>query len=131
MNKNKMAMIGMLVGIVINIILNPIFIFSLHMGIRGSALASVIGNVVSVAWFIYYLQMKSNVQSVSIKDFKPSKEIYYNIFKVGASAFLLDGRAYPVSRNLEKQPTEYAMVTMRKTITLAITDLQDNVIGSD
>lgn len=85
------SMIGMLAGIVINIILNPILIFSLHMGIRGSALASVIGNAVSVAWFIYYLQKKSTVQSVSIKDFKPSKEIYYNIFKVGVSAFLLDG----------------------------------------
>ena len=85
------SMIGMLAGIVINIIFNPIFIFSLHMGIRGSALASVIGNVVSVAWFIYYLQKKSTVQSVSIKDFKPSKEICNNIFKVGVSAFLLDG----------------------------------------
>ncbi|HWQ42222.1 MAG TPA: MATE family efflux transporter [Desulfosporosinus sp.] len=85
------SMIGMLAGIVINIILNPILIFSLHMGIRGSALASVIGNAVSVAWFIYYLQKKSTVQSVSIKDFKPSKEIYSNILKVGISAFLLDG----------------------------------------
>ncbi|TGE31746.1 MATE family efflux transporter [Desulfosporosinus sp. Sb-LF] len=85
------AMIGMLAGIIINILLNPVFIFFLHMGIRGSALASVFGNVVSVAWFLYYLQKKSAVQSVSIKDFKPSKEIYSNIFKVGVSAFLLDG----------------------------------------
>lgn len=57
----------------------------------GAALASVLGNVVSVVWFIYYLQRKSTVQSVAIKDFKPSKEIYKNIIKVGISAFLLDG----------------------------------------
>ncbi|MBU4439803.1 MAG: MATE family efflux transporter [Firmicutes bacterium] len=85
------AMTGMLVGILMNIVLNPIFIFFLNMGIRGSALASVIGNVISVGWFIYYLQQKSTVQSVSIKDFKPSKEIYTNIFKIGISAFMLDG----------------------------------------
>jgi len=85
------SMIGMLAGVVINVILDPIFIFILHMDIMGAALASVIGNVISVAWFIYYLQKKSTVQSVSIKDFKPSKEIYNNIFKVGVSAFLLDG----------------------------------------
>lgn len=85
------SMIGMLAGITVNILLNPIFIFVLHMDVMGSALASVIGNVISVAWFIYYLQKKSTVQSVSIKDFKPNKEIYKDIFKVGISAFLLDG----------------------------------------
>lgn len=84
------SMIGMLLGIIINIILNPVFIFSFHMGIMGSALATVIGNIVSVCWFIYYLQKKSSVQSVAAKDFKPSKEIYKSIFKVGISAFLLD-----------------------------------------
>lgn len=84
------SMIGMLLGIVINIILNPVFIFSFNLGIMGSALASVIGNMISVSWFIYYLQKKSNVQSVAIKDFRPSREIYKNIFKVGISAFLLD-----------------------------------------
>ncbi|GLC31196.1 MATE family efflux transporter [Clostridium omnivorum] len=85
------SMIGMISGVIINIILNPIFIFVLHMNIMGSALATVLGNLVSVVWYIYYLQKNSSVQSVSMKEFKPSKEIYINIFKVGVSAFLLDG----------------------------------------
>lgn len=85
------SMIGLISGVVVNIILDPIFIFLLHLDIMGAALASVLGNVVSVVWFIYYLQRKSAVQSVSIKDFKPSKEIYEIIIKVGISAFLLDG----------------------------------------
>lgn len=85
------SMTGMLAGVIANMILDPILIFLLHMDIMGAALATVIGNVISVAWFIYYLQNKSTVQSVSIKEFKPSKEIYKNIFKVGISAFLLDG----------------------------------------
>lgn len=85
------SMIGMISGVIINIILNPIFIFVFHMNIMGSALATVLGNLVSVVWYIYYLQKNSSVQSVSMKEFKPSKEIYINIFKVGVSAFLLDG----------------------------------------
>ena len=85
------SMIGLISGVVINIILDPIFIFLLHLDIMGAALASVLGNIVSVVWFIYYLQRKSAVQSVSIKYFKPSKEIYKTILKVGISAFLLDG----------------------------------------
>lgn len=88
---SKASMIGMISGVIINIILNPIFIFVLHMNVMGSALATVLGNLVSVIWYIYYLQNNSSVQSVSIKEFKPSKEIYIDIFKVGVSAFLLDG----------------------------------------
>ncbi|RKD28544.1 MATE family efflux transporter [Lacrimispora algidixylanolytica] len=85
------SMIGMISGVVINIVLNPIFIFVLHMNVMGSALATVLGNVTSVGWYMYYLQKKSSVQSISIKEFKPSKEIFANILKVGISAFLLDG----------------------------------------
>lgn len=85
------SMIGMIAGVLTNMVLDPIFIFLFHMDVAGAALASVIGNAISVGWFHYYLQKKSNVQSVSIKDFKPSREIYSNIIKVGISAFLLDG----------------------------------------
>lgn len=84
------SMIGMILGVIVNILLNPLFIFVIHMNVMGSALATVIGNLISVVWYIYYLQKKSSVQSVSWKKFKPNKEIYANIFKVGISAFLLD-----------------------------------------
>ncbi|NRT71360.1 MATE family efflux transporter [Clostridium beijerinckii] len=90
---STVSMIGSLAGIIINIILNPIFIFALNMNVMGSALASVSSNVISVLYYLYYLQKKSAVQSVSIKEFKPSSEIYRNIFKVGISAFLLYGFA--------------------------------------
>lgn len=85
------SMIGMVAGVVVNIILDPIFIFGLHMNVMGAALATVLGNVTSSIWYMYYLQKKSSVQSISMKDFKPSKNIYANILKVGVSAFLLDG----------------------------------------
>lgn len=84
------SMIGMILGVIVNILLNPLFIFVIHMNVMGSALATVIGNLISVVWYIYYLHKKSSVQSVSWKKFKPNKEIYANIFKVGISAFLLD-----------------------------------------
>lgn len=85
------SMIGMIAGVVVNIVLDPLFIFLFHWGVAGAALATVLGNVTSVVWYMYYLQKISSVQSISIKDFKPSREIYANILKVGVSAFLLDG----------------------------------------
>lgn len=88
---STVSMTGTIGGIIINIILNPLFIFVLNMNVMGSALASVCGNIVSVLYFIYYLQNKSTVQSLSIKYFKPSKKIYGEIFKVGVSALLMSG----------------------------------------
>jgi len=88
---STISMTGTIAGIIINIILNPFFIFVLNMNVMGSALATLCGNIVSVLYFVYYLQKKSTVQSLSINHFKPSKEIYVNIFKVGVSALLLSG----------------------------------------
>lgn len=85
------SMVGMISGVIVNIILDPLFILVIHMNVMGSALATVLGNLVSVVWYIYVLQNKSRVQSVSLKHFEPCREIYANIFKVGISAFLLDG----------------------------------------
>ncbi|WP_270566105.1 MATE family efflux transporter [Clostridium beijerinckii] len=88
---STVSMTGTIGGIIVNIILNPLFIFVLNMNVMGSALASVCGNIASISYFIYYLQKKSTVQSLSIKYFKPSKKIYGEIFKVGVSALLLSG----------------------------------------
>lgn len=84
------SMVGMIISVAANIILDPVFIFLFHMNVMGASVATVIGNVCAVAYYIYYLK-KSPVQSVSMKDFKPTCEIIFNIFKIGISAFLLSG----------------------------------------
>ena len=61
--KAKTAMNTMLVGMVLNIILDPIFIFSLNMGIQGAAIATVISQTCSTIWILaFYLGKKSEVQ---------------------------------------------------------------------
>lgn len=85
------SMIGMIISVAVNIILDPVFIFLFKMDVLGASIATVLGNVCADIYYIYYLKEKSSVQSISIKDFKPSKEIIYNIYKIGISAFLLSG----------------------------------------
>ena len=82
------SMTGMILSVVVNILLDPIFIFVLKMNVMGAALATVIANGAAVAYFIWYIQAKSKVQSIRIKDFRPNKEILSNIFKIGSAAFL-------------------------------------------
>lgn len=85
----KEAMIGMIISVVVNIILDPIFIFPLGMGVMGAAIATVIGNVCAVMYYVWFLHSKSSVQSILIEDFRPTGNILGNIFKIGISAFLL------------------------------------------
>ncbi|MDR2695991.1 MAG: MATE family efflux transporter [Deltaproteobacteria bacterium] len=85
----KESMTGMVIGVVVNILLDPVFIFPLGMGVMGAAIATVIGNACGVAYYLWHLGRKSPVQSVSMKDFQPARDMLGNIFKIGVSAFLL------------------------------------------
>jgi putative MATE family efflux protein len=83
----KVSMIGMMVGTVVNIILDPIMILTLNMGVRGAAIATVIGNVCAdIFYLIYFLRGKSRL-SISIKDFAV-KGIISGVFFIGIPASL-------------------------------------------
>ncbi len=83
----KVSMIGMMVGTVVNIILDPIMILTLNMGVRGAAIATVIGNVCAdIFYLIYFLKGKSRL-SISIKDFAV-KGIISGVFFIGIPASL-------------------------------------------
>ncbi|WP_277406880.1 MATE family efflux transporter [Lacrimispora xylanisolvens] len=85
------SMIGMIISVVINIILDPVFIFFFHMDVMGASVATVIGNICAVVYYMYYLEKKSPAQSIRLKYFKPNLTILFNIFKIGISALLLSG----------------------------------------
>ena len=85
----KESMIGMVISVAVNIVLDPVFIFLLGLGVMGAAIATVIGNACAVAYYVWYLHLKSPAQSVLIRDFRPTADILVNIFKIGVSAFML------------------------------------------
>ncbi len=82
------AMIGMIIGLGLNIILDPILILWLDMKAAGAAWATVIGAMCSVAYFISYFLGKKSTLSISPTHFKPSRAIYGEILKIGGPAAL-------------------------------------------
>ncbi len=86
--KSKHAVIEMVIGTVVNIILDPIFIlpWGLNMGVVGAALATVIGIAVADIYCLIILLKGNSSISLKIKDFKPSKQIYIEVFKIGIPA---------------------------------------------
>lgn len=62
------SMVGSITGALVNIVLDPIFIFGLNMGAGGAALATVLSNVVSAVMFIVLLCTKSQRLSMGLRD---------------------------------------------------------------
>ena len=63
------SMIGGMIGTVINIIFDPVFILIFNMGTAGAAIATVLGNIFGCAYYIYYFKRKSHFLSINFKDF--------------------------------------------------------------
>jgi len=85
---SKESMYGMTISVIINIILDPILIFSCHMGVAGAALGTVVGNICAVLYYVFYLQKKSLFLTVSPKAFKPNLEVTSGIFKIGITVLI-------------------------------------------
>ena len=80
------SMTGTVLGSVINIILDPIFIFVLGMGAAGAAIATVIGNIGADLFFVFFLLTKSKRLSINPKGFFISKRELGDIFAIGIPA---------------------------------------------
>lgn len=90
--KNNLSMIGLMVGGILNIILDPIFIFVLELGIRGAALATIVSQTVS--WIILYWMVKNkSILELSLKSISRDVKIYGTIIGTGISSFLRQGLA--------------------------------------
>ena len=85
----KIAMISMLLSSVMNIILNPIFIFGLHWGIRGSAWATVFSQSISFIWVIAYFRGNKSYMKIRFKNFRLNYKIIAGIFSIGVSPFIM------------------------------------------
>lgn len=92
----KTAMNTMLIGAVLNIILNPIFIFICKFGVAGSALATLISQAVCSIWVILYLTRKSLVKLKKC-NLKLSSHIFAEISSIGISPFIMQVAASVVT----------------------------------
>ena len=83
----KVAMLSMLIGAGTNIILDPIFIFVFGMGVRGAAIATVISQIVSTIWILYYFTKGKSNLKIKREYLSLDKAIVLSIFSIGVSPF--------------------------------------------
>jgi len=80
------AMMGMLIGNLINIILAPIMILGLEWNIAGAAIATVIGNVVGAAYYLFYFIRGNSKLSIRINDFTIKDKVCSSVLTIGIPA---------------------------------------------
>lgn len=90
---SKASMVSLIVGAIVNIILDPIFMFSFGWGISGASLATLVGQVCSTVYLLMYYIKKKSIVNISLKHISKNpvvdKNIYAEIFKIGVPVFLM------------------------------------------
>jgi putative MATE family efflux protein len=85
------GMIGMISGAILNIALDPFFIFVLGMGITGAALATMISQTLSCIFLLILCQRGRETISIRLKNFNPSPARYADIARGGTPSLLRQG----------------------------------------
>ena len=88
-----LSMIGMGFGGILNCVLDPIFIFGFDMGVAGASLATAISKVVSFTILIFPYLTRRSLLHLSVKNFKPTRDIVTEVVSVGSSSMFRSGLA--------------------------------------
>lgn len=102
------AMTGTLIGNLLNMILDPIFILAFKWGVKGAAIATVIGNAVAAGYYIMYFFKGKSALSISPKCFSMKDKILTGVLSVGISASLANLLVSISSIVVNSQLSKYA-----------------------
>ncbi|MBQ8646583.1 MAG: MATE family efflux transporter [Oscillospiraceae bacterium] len=85
------AMASVLIGAVLNVLLDPLFIFVLDMGVKGAALATILSQAVSAAWVVRFLCSPASGLHIRLKYLKPDFSIIRSTAALGVAPFVMEG----------------------------------------
>ena len=105
----KYSMVLLVIGAILNIILDPIFIFTFNMGVKGGAIATVIGQIVSFVMAILYLKKVKSVK-LEKESFKVDKSITRTL-GLGLSSFITQSTVLALFVFMNNMMTKYGALT--------------------
>ena len=125
------SMLGIATGGILNMFLDPLFIYGFHMGIRGAALATTLSQIVSFSILLYQCNRMPACISVSFKNFKPSLKRYSLIFRFGLPSLARQGIAgvSTIILNFSAHPYGDAAIAAMAIVMRIIMFLNSLVIG--
>lgn len=85
----KTGMMSVAIGAVCNIILDPVFIYGLHMGVRGAALATITSQAISMVWVLSFLLGKKTVIRLKKECMRLEKDVIVPCITLGLASFIM------------------------------------------
>lgn len=85
----KVAMYSMLIGAIVNTILDPILIFGFNMGVEGAAIATIFAQFLSFAWTMWYFLSKRSMLRLTKENIRFDGKLVLQIMSIGASPFAM------------------------------------------
>lgn len=118
------SMRTVLIGAVTNIILDPIFIYGLHMGVQGAALATVIAQAVSGVWVVWFLMGKKTTLRLRAGRLRPSWRLMAPVLALGISPFIMQSTEALLNISFNSSLQRYGGDLAVGAMTIASTVLQ-------
>lgn len=85
----KISMMTVMIGAIVNIILDPIFIFLFKMGVRGAALATIISQCISALWVLKFLFGSKTILKIRRENIKLSSRVLVPVIALGLAPFIM------------------------------------------
>jgi putative MATE family efflux protein len=103
----KIAMFTVVIGALCNIILDPIFIFTLNMGVTGAALATIISQCISCVWVICFLFSKKSILKLKKKYLQITPSVVLPCIALGTATFIMQASESVISVAFNSSLLEY------------------------
>ena len=125
------AMIGITAGGVLNMILDPILIFTFDMGIAGAAIATMASQMISFALLLYQCNSRDDCIKIQISKFRPNLAVYGEILHAGLPSFCRQGLASvaAVVLNFAAGPYGDAAIAAMSIVTRFMMFINSSLIG--
>ncbi|MBD9216910.1 MAG: MATE family efflux transporter, partial [Solobacterium sp.] len=104
---SKTSMMTVLIGAILNIILDPIFIFGFNMGVKGAALATIISQAISAIWVIHFLSGKQTVLKLKKENFKIVPSLLFPSLALGIAPFVMQSTESLISLCFNMQLSKF------------------------
>lgn len=85
----KTGMMTVMIGALLNIVLDPIFIFVFHMQVAGAALATILSQFVSMLWTLYFLRSKRTIVPLTFANYRFDPKLIRSITSLGLAGFMM------------------------------------------
>lgn len=118
------SMLTVVIGAVINIVLDPVFIFGFGMGVQGAALATIIAQTASAVWVLWFLTGKRSVLRIRLRYLRPKKEVLAPIVALGISPFIMQSTESLVSISFNASLRTYGGDTAVGAMTICSSVMQ-------